>query len=139
MKNLRPSHVALALLTNLTGIFWPKLLGPGYLPPYQAGPLIARGVASFYHDGLAGERTADGHVYEPTAPTCAHRSLPFGTGLHLTVVGSTTTSFCWINDRGPYVEGRILDVSRRVAEQLGFTKKGVRRLELRQLIQPTPP
>src|SRR5688572_5771700 len=80
------------------------------------GQLVAEGPASFYADMLAGNKTASGERYSPEARTCAHRKLPFGTKLRITAVGTGKTSSCRVNDRGPFVPGRVLDVSKRVAK-----------------------
>lgn len=93
--------------------------------------IVAEGSASFYHDSLAGRLTANGEKYNPNAATCAHRSLPFGT---VVVVEDTATgkkAQCRINDRGPFVGGRIIDLSKRVARELGIIERGVARVRIR--------
>lgn len=88
------------------------------------------GIASYYADSLAGRRTASGERYRPDEATCAHRTHPFGTRLSITVVGSGRTAECRVNDRGPWVEGRIVDVSKKVARQLGMIGRGVLRVRV---------
>jgi len=88
------------------------------------------GVASFYHDSLAGNLTANGERYDPDAATCAHRRLAFGTWLEVTSVSTGASARCRVNDRGPFVAGRILDVSRSVARKLGMLDKGVLRVRI---------
>lgn len=98
-----------------------------------AAILLSEGHASFYHDSLAGRKTANGEKYDPNAKTCAHKTLPFGT---VVVVEDATTgkkSTCRINDRGPFVGGRIIDLSKRVARELGIVEQGVTKVRIRVL------
>ncbi|MBC7792862.1 MAG: septal ring lytic transglycosylase RlpA family lipoprotein [Clostridia bacterium] len=81
------------------------------------------GGISYYADTLAGNRMANGKPYQPNDATCAHRTYPFGTRLRVTI--DTATSRCTVSDRGPFVRGRILDVSKAVARALGLIAKGV--------------
>lgn len=77
------------------------------------------GTASYYHDSFAGEHTANGEIYDPQAFTAAHRFLPFGTWV--TVTGPTGSIQVRINDRGPFVGGRIIDLSHAAADAIGVT------------------
>lgn len=83
-----------------------------------------RGKASYYADSLAGNATASGEIYDPERMSAAHRSLPFGT-----IVDVVRSDGRWvrvrINDRGPFVTGRVIDLSRRAAELLGMVQAGV--------------
>jgi rare lipoprotein A len=80
------------------------------------------GLASFYkEDG----QTASGEAFDPHKMTAAHRTLPFGTRLLVTDVASGRSVTVRVNDRGPYVAGRVLDVSYSAAEKLGMVKRGV--------------
>lgn len=65
------------------------------------------------------------------ALTAAHRTLPFGTRVRVTNLGNGRSVVVRINDRGPFVRGRIIDLSRHAAERLGFTRQGVTRVEVR--------
>lgn len=97
---------------------------------------VDEGLVSYYHDSLAGNATANGERYRLSGATCAHKTLPFGT---IVVIEDTETgklATCRVNDRGPYVKGRVLDVSKRVARDLGLLDRGVIRARLR-LILPT--
>ena len=97
---------------------------------------VDEGLVSYYHDSLAGNPTANGERYRLSGATCAHKTLPFGT---IVVIEDTETgklATCRVNDRGPYVKGRVLDVSKRVARDLGLLDRGVIRARLR-LILPT--
>ncbi len=81
------------------------------------------GLASFYSDKLAGRKTASGEPYNPRALTAAHRSLAIGTVVEVVHGGARVQ--VRINDRGPFVKGRVLDLSRRAAKELGIERAGV--------------
>lgn len=95
----------------------------------SVGPVIAEGMASFYADSLAGNKTASGEPYDPSADTCAHKKIAFGTVLEVERVDNGKKATCRVNDRGPYHDGRIIDLSRAVAEALGI--EGVAKVRLR--------
>jgi rare lipoprotein A len=102
-----------------------------------AAVAASEGAASWYHDSLAGNATANGEKYDPEGATCAHRTLPFGTILVIEDVASGKKSHCRVNDRGPYVDGRLIDVSKRVARELGMLDRGVIRVRIRVAKQPS--
>jgi rare lipoprotein A len=81
------------------------------------------GIASIYasHDGYAGGKTASGERVHPSAFTAAHRRLPFGTKVEVTNKRNGHTVVVRINDRGPFVRGRVIDVTPAAAHQLGFS------------------
>jgi rare lipoprotein A len=92
---------------------------------------VQRGSASYYSDAFAGRRTASGAVYEPGGMTAAHRSLPFGSVLRVTRSDGARTVYVRVTDRGPYgPKGRILDLSRAAAEELGMLRAGVVKIKL---------
>lgn len=85
------------------------------------------GLASFY--GFeSGRRTASGERFHPLAMTCAHRTRPFGQVVTVTLVGGARSVRCRINDRGPFVAGRIIDLSLGAARALGIERAGVVRV-----------
>jgi len=86
---------------------------------------IYRGNASWYQKG---KKTADGKKFNPTKYSVAHRTLPFGTMLRLTNVSNGNTIEAIVNDRGPFVKGKELDVSRGAAQALGFFHSGQAKL-----------
>ncbi len=88
-----------------------------------------RGQASFYGKELNGHSTSSGELFDPDASTCAHRTLPFGTKLKVTYLKKSTTTVVRVNDRGPHKDGRILDLSRAAADNLGLTADGVGTVE----------
>ena len=90
------------------------------------------GRASWYGPGFAGRSTASGDRFDPKALTAAHRNLPFGTPVRVTNLHNGRSVVVTINDRGPYVKGRVLDVSLGAARALGMLRRGVASV----LIQP---
>lgn len=83
------------------------------------------GKASFYADRFEGHLTANGDKYHANKLTAAHRTLPFGTRIRVTNLGNNKTVEVVVNDRGPYVDGRIIDLSKSAAEKLGYTVQGI--------------
>ncbi len=81
------------------------------------------GLASWYGAELAGHVTANGEKFDPTAMTAAHRSLAFGTCVRVELVAESRFIEVRINDRGPYVNGRIIDLSEAAARALGTWSK----------------
>jgi rare lipoprotein A len=91
---------------------------------------VQTGKASFYADKFEGTPTASGEKYRHNKLTAAHKTLPFGTKVRLTNLANNQTAEVTINDRGPYSEGRIVDVSKSAAEQLGFVNQGLAEVKL---------
>ena len=88
------------------------------------------GLASWYgeaHDGLP---TASGEIFDRTRYTAAHRSLPLGTRLRVTNLENGRVVRVRVNDRGPYVAGRVLDLSQEAARDLGMVEQGLARVQL---------
>jgi len=83
------------------------------------------GKASFYADKFEGRPTASGEKYKHNKLTAAHKSLPFGTQVRVTNTLNNQSVDVIINDRGPYVDGRVIDVSKAAAEKLGFINQGL--------------
>jgi peptidoglycan lytic transglycosylase len=83
------------------------------------------GMASFYGNE-SGSKTASGQHFNQNALTCAHRSLPFGTKLRVTHGGQSVV--VTVNDRGPFIRGRVLDLSTGAARAIGLTRAGVGRV-----------
>lgn len=91
------------------------------------------GFASFYGSEFHGRRTASGERYDEDDLCAAHRTLPFGTRVRLTNLKNGRTVVVTITDRGPFRRGRIVDVSKRAARELGFLRAGVARVRLEVL------
>lgn len=82
------------------------------------------GLASYYADSFQGISTASGEAYDKVKFTCAHNSHPFGTILKVTRLDNNTSVSVRVNDRGPFIKGRIVDISRAAAEQLDLIRSG---------------
>ena len=89
--------------------------------------VASRGLASFYTEGT---QTASGEKFDPHELTAAHPTLPFGTRLRVTNVASGRSVTVRVNDRGPFVPGRTVDVSYAAAERLGMVGRGVAKVKL---------
>jgi rare lipoprotein A len=89
--------------------------------------IASQGLASFYSEGA---RTANGEKFDARELTAAHPTLPFGTKLRVTNVSTGRSVTVRVNDRGPYVPGRIVDVSYSAADALGMVGKGVAKVKL---------
>lgn len=96
---------------------------------------VQTGKASFYADKFEGIPTASGEKYKHNKLTGAHKTLPFGTKVRVTNLANNKTVEVVINDRGPYVEGRIIDLSKEAADQLGFLNNGLAEVKL-EVIDP---
>jgi rare lipoprotein A len=95
---------------------------------------VMRGKASWYGPRFHGKKTATGEIFDQQKLTAAHKTLPLGTKAIVTNLENGNTVEVEINDRGPYVPGRVIDVSYAAAKQLGILKSGVAPVE----VQPLP-
>lgn len=102
----------------------PVYRGPGSSVTSPVG-LQQRGVASYYGEAFQGRMTANGEVFDMNALTCAHRTLPFGTIVEVTNLDNGNRVTVRVNDRGPYVSGRIIDLTRRAARELDMIDSGI--------------
>ena len=91
------------------------------------------GKASFYADKYEGHVTASGEKYKHSKFTAAHKSLPFGTKLRVTNLANNLTVEVVVNDRGPYADGRIIDLSKSAAEKLSFISQGLAEVKIEVL------
>ncbi len=119
--------VATALLLSMFGCARVSTLPPGVAP--EVG-WTAEGIASWYGQPFHGRITASGERYDMEAMTAAHRTLPFGTVLRVQNLESGRHATLRINDRGPFVRNRVLDVSRRGARELGMLESGIARVRM---------
>ena len=97
------------------------------------------GYASWYAGKFQGRLTASGERFDTNQLTAAHKTLPFGTVVEVTHLGNGRTVEVRINDRGPFVEGRVVDLSRAAAEAIRMTAEGIARVRLRILTLPPLP
>lgn len=115
----------LACVTVLVGVFF--LQKPHY---------DEVGIASWYGPGFHGKATASGEPYDMYAFTAAHKTLPFGTVVRVVDLATGRSVVVRINDRGPFVAGRIIDLSYAAAEALGILARGTARVGLVVLSRP---
>lgn len=101
-----------------------------------AGPYYEVGIASWYGPGFQGNYTANGEIYDMNSISAAHKTLPFGTVVRVVDLETGRSVIVRINDRGPFVEGRIIDLSKKAAEKLGIVDKGITRVGLRIITWP---
>jgi peptidoglycan lytic transglycosylase len=139
-KNLSISSAA------LSWPLWVLLITPVVQAPLAAHPStppkvikVWSGVTSWYGDRFDGRKTANGEIYDMFAATAAHPWLPFGSLLRLTNLRNGHSQLVRINDRGPFVDDRELDVSFLVASRLGLVETGVARLRIELLKEPRLP
>jgi rare lipoprotein A len=96
----------------------------------EAAEHVGEGEASFYGNELAGNRTASGERFNPRALTAAHRTLPLGSKLRVTNKANGKSVIVRINDRGPFVKSRLIDVSYAAAQQISMIRSGHARVKL---------
>lgn len=127
-----PSYVAGPLLppvaqSSARGMKPYKIKGKRYYPRDDRG-YRQRGIASWYGPKFHGRLTANGERYNQWALTAAHKTVPLGSYVKVTSLESGRSVTLLVNDRGPFVSGRIVDVSRRAADILGMIKAGTARV-----------
>lgn len=115
--------------------------------PYQIGgvwyyPAVdwsyqETGIASWYGPGFHGRSTANGETFDENAITAAHRTLPMPSVVRVTNLGNGRSLVVRVNDRGPFAHGRIIDLSRRSAQLLGFERNGTAKVKLELLPNET--
>ena len=88
------------------------------------------GAASYYGPEFTGRKMANGRRFDPRSTSVAHRSLPFGTKVLVTHLGNGRSTTAVVEDRGPFIQGRIIDLSPMLAEQLGMIRQGVAPVEV---------
>ena len=94
------------------------------------GRLVTTGRASWYGPGFRGRKTASGKIFDDSKFTAAHKTLPLGTIAKVTNLSNGKSVKVEINDRGPYVDGRIIDLSHAAAHALGMVDRGVAHVEI---------
>lgn len=134
--------LAAALLTVMT------IIGCSSSPKYRRQPVDTKfkwqgerqevlftrlGNASYYGDEFVGRKTACGEVYSHSRFTAAHRSWPFGTRVRVTNLKNNSSVVVIINDRGPFVPDRMIDLSKGAAQKIGMMKDGIVKVKLEVL------
>lgn len=92
--------------------------------PGREGRFIEAGIASWYGPGFHGRKTASGERFNQGALTCAHKTLPFHTRIRVTNLNNGEDVVVVVNDRGPFVAGRVVDLSKEAARRLGILHTG---------------
>lgn len=113
-----------------------KRLSPSHKQPLDRSGKARKGKASYYGPGFAGKTMADGTPMNPHAAIAASRTLPLGTKARVTNLENGKSSVVEIKDRGPYVDGRIVDLSPKIAQQLGMKEQGVAPVEVAPIAVP---
>ena len=101
-----------------------------YSPVSAKAKFASSGVASYYGPGFHGRRTANGETFNMHAMTAAHRTLPFGTLIKVTNLSNGKSTIVRVNDRGPYVGNRVIDLSVAAAKEIGSSHSGTARVNL---------
>jgi rare lipoprotein A len=119
------SAVALPLMVGSAGCaaLNHRTVARGYTGPSD-------GLASYYADRFEGRATASGEIFHSSALTAAHRTLPFGTKVRVTNLNNNKSVTVKINDRGPFVRGRVIDLSPAAARRIDLTATGVAPVKL---------
>ena len=102
------------------------MLHEGYESPGSG----TTGIASWYGPGFHGRQTASGERFDQNALTAAHRSLAFGTRVRVTNLSNGRSVVVIINDRGPFVGGRIIDLSKKAAAKIGMVRQGTAKVRV---------
>jgi rare lipoprotein A len=102
------------------------------LQPVESLPVGTkiRGLASYYADDYNGKPTSNGEIFDMYGLTCAHRTLPFQTWLEVKNLSNGKTVIVRVNDRGPFIEGRIIDLSYGAAKEIDMLGSGVEEVEI---------
>ena len=120
--------------SGLKGSFKPSTIkGKTYYPLKSAHGFMEEGIASWYGPGFHGKKTASGETFNQYAMTAAHKTLPLGTRVRVTRLDNGRSVLVKINDRGPFAEDRIIDLSRAAASRLEITGKGTGRVRVQSL------
>ncbi len=104
----------------------------------SCAPKISQtGKASYYADKFNGRRTANGEIFRQRKKTAASKTLPFGTIVKVKNLSNGKTVKVRINDRGPFVEGRIIDLSKKAAKKIGMIRAGVQPVQIKYKVKRT--
>ncbi len=135
MANELKMNTRIMHLTKRTPVFLTLLTSTLALVATSCGgsksAFTQSGQGSYYADKFAGKRTASGTPYRPGKLTAAHNTLPFGTKIKVTNAKTGRSVKVTVNDRGPHVKGRIVDLSKKAAKKIGLTEAGVAPVQLK--------
>ena len=97
----------------------------------SCGYTTRKGLASYYADSYEGKTTANGEIYRQGKITAAHKTLPFGTKVEVTNLSNNKSVVVRINDRGPFIRGRIIDLTKAAAREIDMVGAGVEKVKIR--------
>ena len=115
-----------------------RLIFIGLLLNFVIALSAQKGKASYYADKFEGRKTASGEIYHHHLKTAAHRTLPFGTMVKVINLNNQKSVLVKINDRGPFVEGRIIDLSKSAAQEIDAIQKGIVDVEIQVMENKKP-
>jgi len=133
MRNDSRRMGILSVLLLAGAIFILSGCGAGSGKPNSEPGSIQEGQASYYAHKFHGRTTANGEIYDENKMTAAHKTLPFGTMVRVRNLANGKTVVVRINDRGPFVEGRIIDLSYRAAGELDYITQGIVQVQVETL------
>ena len=138
MKINRPTAICLGVLLTAILAILPTVAAADDAASEDTAHEL-EGYASWYGGKFQGRLTANGEVFDTARLTAAHKTLPFGTIVEVTHLGNGRTVEVRINDRGPFVQGRVIDLSRAAADALDMAGEGVAPVRLRIVFEPSEP
>lgn len=109
---------------------------PNYIPKELINApslMTVEGVSSWYGEEFDGKQTSNGEIFDKNKLSAAHKDFPLGTWLRVTNLKNNRTIIVKVNDRGPFIEGRILDLSKKAADELGFLIEGLAKVRIEVL------
>ena len=124
-RSARPLILAMTVIVTL--VYGCRTTAPQPAPATET----LRGVASWYGEEFAGRTTANGEIFDPAQLTAAHRTFPFGTVLDVVNTKTQQSVRVRVNDRGPYIGGRVIDLSYAAAQQIGLIEPGIGEVEIK--------
>lgn len=121
----------------------PPAIFPGSPPaaasPYVPGVYVEQGIASWYGEPFHGRRAANGEIFDMNTMVAAHRTMPFGSMVRVTNLNNGRQAEVRIIDRGPFIEGRVLDLAYSAAQALGMIGSGIAPVRIELLSGPAAP
>ncbi len=122
MKNIKLSILAISILSTI--LLFSCSSSKNTTSKSAKAKIFQRGEASWYGPGFNGKKTANGETFDMYKLTAAHKKLAFGTKVKVTNLQNGKSVIVRINDRGPFVKGRVIDLSKKAAQQIGMIKAG---------------
>jgi rare lipoprotein A len=116
----------------------PPALPPGAPQPFAPGVYVEEGVASWYGVPFHGRTASNGEIYDMNKPTAAHRTLPFGSIVRVTNLTNGQQTEVRITDRGPFIGGRVIDLSFAAARSINMVGPGIAKVRLELVSVPAP-